>query len=53
MADVLYLDQPVGTGFSYGANDTDVLSSMEDISNEFVNFVDSLLLLYPEYKKPR
>jgi len=31
IGDVLYLDQPVGTGFSYGANDTDILTNMLDI----------------------
>ena len=53
IGDVLYLDQPVGTGFSYGANDTDVLTSIDDITREFVNFVDSFLTMYPEYKSPR
>jgi carboxypeptidase C (cathepsin A) len=53
VADILYLDQPVGTGFSYGANDTDLLSSMSDISREFVNFIDSFMTIYPEYKAPR
>lgn len=53
IADILYLDQPVGTGFSYGANDTDLLTSMSDISREFVNFIDSFMAMYPEYKKPR
>ncbi len=53
IGDVLYLDQPVGTGFSYGANDTDLLDSMTDITREFVNFVDSFLAMYPEYKSPR
>ncbi len=43
----------MGTGFSYGANDTDLLSSMADVSREFVNFIDSFLSMYPEYKKPR
>jgi len=53
IGDVVYLDQPVGTGFSYGASDIDVLTSMDDVSNEFVNFVDSLVKMYPEYKAPR
>lgn len=53
MGDALYLDQPIGTGFSYGKNDTDLLTSMEDIATEFVNFVDSFLSMYPEYKAPR
>lgn len=49
IGDVLYLDQPVGTGFSYGANETDLLDNMEDVTREFVNFVDSFLSMYPEY----
>jgi carboxypeptidase C (cathepsin A) len=53
IADILYLDQPVGTGFSFGANDTDLLTSMSDISREFVNFIDSFMSMYPEYKAPR
>jgi carboxypeptidase C (cathepsin A) len=53
VADVLYLDQPVGTGFSYGSNDTDLLTSIDDVSREFVNFIDSFLTMYPEYKMPR
>ena len=53
MGDVLYLDQPVGTGFSFGSDDTDLLTSIEDVTNEFVNFVDSFLTMYPEYKSPR
>ncbi len=43
----------MGTGFSYGANDTDLLTSMSDVSREFVNFIDNFLAMYPEYKKPR
>jgi len=53
IGDVLYLDQPVGTGFSYGADDKDLLNNMEDVTNEFVNFVDSFLTMYPEYASPR
>ena len=26
---------------------------MDDITREFVNFVDSFLTMYPEYKSPR
>ncbi len=43
----------MGVGLSYGANDTDLLTSMSDVSREFVNFIDSFLAMYPEYKKPR
>jgi carboxypeptidase C (cathepsin A) len=26
---------------------------MSDVSREFVNFIDSFMTMYPEYKKPR
>jgi carboxypeptidase C (cathepsin A) len=53
MGDVLYLDQPIGTGFSFGANDTDLLTSMDQVTEEFVNFIDSFVTMYPEYKSPK
>ncbi len=45
--DVLYLDQPVGTGFSYG--DT-YLDRMDDGATEFINFLDAFIKMYPEYQ---
>lgn len=53
IGDVLYLDQPVGTGFSFGQTDSDVLTSMDDIASEFINFLSTFLNMYPEYKQPR
>lgn len=37
VADVLYLDNPVGTGFSYGDS---YVNSVEDAAREFVLFFD-------------
>jgi carboxypeptidase D len=51
IGDVIYIDQPVGTGFSYGKNDSDVLTSMDDVVQEFANFMDSFLHMYPEYQQ--
>jgi carboxypeptidase D len=53
IGDVLYLDQPVGTGFSFGASASDTLSNLNDASDEFINFMQTFLSMYPEYKKPR
>ncbi|CDW87058.1 serine carboxypeptidase [Stylonychia lemnae] len=49
LADVVYIDNPVNTGFSFG--DTYV-SSMADASAEFVSFIDQFLTLFPEYSLP-
>jgi len=46
-AHMIYVDQPVGTGFSYG---TPLLTTMDEAANEFINFMDSLYELYPQFK---
>jgi carboxypeptidase C (cathepsin A) len=53
MADVMYIDLPVGTGFSYGSSQADVIGDLDSMSVEFVNFLDTFLKMYPEYKSPR
>lgn len=46
-ADILFLDQPVGTGFSYGDS---YVRNMQDISDEMVSFLTNFIFtLYPEY----
>jgi carboxypeptidase C (cathepsin A) len=44
---VVFIDQPVGTGFSYGDS---VLTSMLDGSKEFLHFLVEFLEKYPEFK---
>jgi carboxypeptidase C (cathepsin A) len=53
VGDVLYLDQPVGAGFSFGLSDTDVATSLDQVAHEFINFLSSFLGMYPEYASPR
>jgi len=36
-ATVIYIDQPVQTGFSYG---TPLLTNMDEVTSEFINFLD-------------
>ena len=45
-ADVLYLDNPVGNGFSYGDS---YLTTIEDTALEFIKFYDAFIQMYPEY----
>jgi carboxypeptidase C (cathepsin A) len=44
----VYLDQPVGTGFSYGNSYVDRLDLG---AKEFVKFMEAFLTMYPEYQK--
>ena len=49
LADVVYIDNPVNVGFSYGDS---YVSSMRTLADELVNFVDQFVTLFPEYSKP-
>lgn len=47
VANVVFLDQPVTVGFSYGAP---LLTKMSQGADEFVNFMLGFLEKYPEFK---
>jgi carboxypeptidase D len=47
IADIVFIDQPVGTGFSYGNS---YLDRMEAGADEFVTFLRLFTIKYPEYK---
>ncbi|WFD30696.1 carboxypeptidase D [Malassezia sp. CBS 17886] len=46
-ADVLYLDQPVGTGFSFVENDA-YARSMAQVADEVVYFLEQLVGVFPD-----
>ncbi|CDW77081.1 serine carboxypeptidase [Stylonychia lemnae] len=48
LADVLYLDQPVGVGFSFGDS---ILDRMDDGAQEFIEFIKNFMVKYPEYQQ--
>lgn len=49
LADIVFIDQPVGTGFSYG----DTLNyEMKEGAEDFTRFMVNFLNTYPEYKSP-
>ena len=45
-ATMIYIDQPVGTGFSYG---TPLLTTMDEAATEFVTFLDNLWKMYTAF----
>lgn len=47
IADVIFLDQPVNTGFSYGKT---YIDRMETGADHFVLFLNKFFKMYPEYK---
>ena len=49
-ADVVYVDQPVGTGFSIVDGDA-FAQSLQQVADEFVAFLRGLVQRYPEYAR--
>lgn len=43
------VDQPVGTGFSF-ANTDSYMHNMDQITEEFVYFIDKLFITFPQLK---
>ncbi|KAI1822101.1 Alpha/Beta hydrolase protein [Xylaria intraflava] len=48
-ANLLFVDNPVGTGFSY-VNTDSYVSELEEMANQFVIFLEKWYLLFPEYE---
>jgi len=46
---MIYVDQPIGTGFSYSTNPETYLTTMEEAQTEFVTFMKNLYAKYPEF----
>ncbi|CAJ0646082.1 9452_t:CDS:10 [Entrophospora sp. SA101] len=47
-ANVLYVDQPVGTGFSFTDSDG-YLNNLTQVSNQFLTFLDQFYGIFPEF----
>lgn len=48
-ANVLFVDNPVGTGFSY-ANTDSYVRELDDMADQFVTFLEKWFALFPEYE---
>jgi len=49
-ANILFVDQPSGTGFSYGDSDS-YDSNEKEVSTDLYNFVQELMKVHPKYHK--
>jgi hypothetical protein len=47
-ANLLFVDNPVGTGFSYTDTDSYV-SELEDMANQFIVFLEKWFKIFPEF----
>jgi carboxypeptidase D len=48
-ANIMFVDNPVGTGFSYVDTDSYV-SELPEMASQFVQFLDKWFALFPEYE---
>jgi carboxypeptidase D len=48
-ANLLFVDQPVGTGFSY-VNTNSYLDELPEMADQFLTFLDKWFQLFPEYE---
>lgn len=48
-ANLLYVDQPTGTGFSYGAYPGDYDKNEDEVADDLYNFIQLFLTNHPEY----
>jgi carboxypeptidase C (cathepsin A) len=49
-ANLLYIDQPVGTGFSYADTPLDYALSEKTVANDMYTFMQDFFTLHPQYK---
>ena len=48
-ANLLFVDNPVGTGFSY-VNTDSYLHELDEMADHFITFLDKWFKLFPEYE---
>jgi cathepsin A (carboxypeptidase C) len=49
-SNLLFVDNPIGTGYSKADKDSDLDSSEEEVAWDFVRFYDGFLEQHPEFK---
>lgn len=48
-ANIMFVDNPVGTGFSY-VNTDSYVSELQEMADQFVKFLEKWFVLFPEYE---
>ena len=48
---VVYIDNPVGTGFSYTMSDDGFVTNQKEVGADLLNFIYQLYVKYPQFQK--
>ncbi|XP_038711825.1 serine carboxypeptidase-like [Tripterygium wilfordii] len=49
VSNIIYVDQPIGTGLSYTSNNNDIRHNQTSISNDLYDFLQEFFKLYPNF----
>ncbi|XP_047323968.1 serine carboxypeptidase-like [Impatiens glandulifera] len=50
-SNLIFVDQPTGTGFSYSSNEDDIRHDEQGVSNDLYDFLQAFFKQHPEYVK--
>ncbi|XVF23523.1 hypothetical protein REPUB_Repub13aG0046100 [Reevesia pubescens] len=50
-SNLLYVDQPIGTGFSYSSDRGDIRHNEDEVSNDLYDFLQAFFAEHPEFAK--
>ncbi|KAI3900944.1 hypothetical protein MKW92_015494 [Papaver armeniacum] len=50
VSNILYIDQPIGTGFSYSSDERDLRQNEEDVSNDLYDFMQAFFEEHPQFQ---
>ncbi|KAJ0908845.1 putative carboxypeptidase C [Helianthus annuus] len=51
VSNIIYIDQPIGTGFSYSTSEQDIRHDEKGVSDDLYDFLQGFFELHPEYVK--
>ncbi|XP_059627019.1 serine carboxypeptidase-like [Cornus florida] len=51
ISNIIYVDQPTGTGFSYSSDEDDIRHNEQGVSNDLYNFLQAFFKQHPRYAK--
>ncbi|KAF7823340.1 serine carboxypeptidase-like [Senna tora] len=50
-SNIIFVDQPIGTGFSYSSDESDIPHDEEGVSNDLYDFLQAFLKEHPQFVK--